>query len=319
MNTAPAGAVHTLYGETMGTRWRVDLVAGIGAPLHALHAGVQARLDAVVAQMSDWEPASDISRYARAEAGSWQVLPEACFSVLQHALAVAAASDGAFDPTIAPLVEAWGFGARGHGGSMPSAGRLASARVRTGWQRIALQPDTRSVLQPGGLQLDLSAIAKGHGVDAVVEWLRAAGVAAALVDVGGELRGYGCKPDGTAWRVLVEATPDDDRAPVVVLVLDNRAAATSGDGWHRFDAEGRRYPHTLDARSGVPVAHRTRAVTVVAATAMDADAWATALLVMGSDAGHAFAQVHGLAARFVDDIEGGYAVRVTDAFDAASA
>ncbi|HST43732.1 MAG TPA: FAD:protein FMN transferase [Luteimonas sp.] len=316
--------MHTLYGETMGTRWRVDLLAA-GAALHALHAAVQAELDAVVAEMSDWDPRSDVSRYGRAAAGSWRVLPEACFTVLQQALAVAEASDGAFDPTIAPLVEAWGFGARGDGGRVPSAAVLASARSRVGWRRVVLDAASRGVLQPGGLQLDLSAIAKGHGVDAVVARLRAMGIAAALVDVGGEVRGYGRKPDGGAWRVLVDAMPDDALAPVVVLRLDDRAAATSGDGWHRFDADGRRYPHTLDARTGAPVAHRTRAVTVVDATAMGADAWATALLVMGSEAGHAVAQARGLAARFVDDADddsiggGRHRVRTTTAFDAVCA
>ena len=310
-----AATLHTLYGETMGTRWRVDLVAGAGA-LHALHAGVQGRLDAVVAQMSDWEADSDVSRYGCGAAGTWHVLPEACFDVLQRALAIAEASGGAFDPTLAPLVEAWGFGARGHGGHVPSADTLEAARARVGWQRLAMRPDARAVLQPGDLRLDLSAIAKGHGVDAVADWLADSGISAALVDVGGELRGHGRKADGAPWRVLVEAVPDDPDAPVEVLALDGCAVATSGDAWHHFEVDGRRHPHTLDPRTGHPVAHGTRAVTVVATRAIDADAWATALLVLGSGPGLDVARAHGLAARFVDAVDGGYAVHGTEAFDA---
>lgn len=308
---------HTLYGETMGTRWRVQLCAPQRAPLQALHAGVQAQLDSVVAQMSTWEPDSDINRYNRAPAGSWHALPDAFSTVLRCSIEVAAATDGAYDPTIAPLVELWGFGANGRGHRVPDDDAIAFARARTGWHRIAFDTGTRRVQQPGDIALDLSAIAKGYGVDAVTDWLRAQGIVAALVDVGGELAGYGRKPDGEGWRVLVEAGPDDeDDAPPCVIALDGRAAATSGDHWHRFEADGRYYSHTLDPRSGRPVAHAPAAVTVIAVDAMHADAWATALTVLGADAGHAFAEAHDLAVRFVVRTDDGIVARSTRAFDA---
>lgn len=304
-------AVHTLYGETMGTRWRVRAVAPARADLHGLHGGIQAALDGVVAQMSTWEADSDISRYNRADAGSWQALPQPFFGVLRCALSIAEASGGAFDPSAGALVELWGFGAGG-GPRVPEAAEIEAARARVGWRRVALREDPPSVLQPGGVALDLSAIAKGHGVDAVVVYLHERGIDAALVDVGGELRGYGRKPDGTPWRVLVEASPDADHGAPCLLVLDGCAVATSGVRWHRFERAGHVYAHTMDPRRGAPVAGAPAAVTVVADEAMRADAWATALTAMGFEDGFAFACERGFAARFV--AAGGAAVRTTPAF-----
>ncbi|GGK11606.1 FAD:protein FMN transferase [Luteimonas terricola] len=335
-----AHAVHALGGATMGTLWHASVSAPPDADLYALHVGIQACLDEVVAQMSTWEHDSDICRYNRAPAGSWQALPQPFFDVLRDALAIAADSGGACDPTVGPLVAAWGFGPGGHGGAVPDAATLAAARARVGWQRVELDAPGRRACQPGGVGLDLSGIAKGHGVDAAVAWLRAQGVPAALVEVGGELRGYGRKPDGKAWQVLAEAWPDEDSdngigtgdvggaisvdgnagdgdkhtLPPCVLVLEDAAVATSGDHWHRFDHDGRLYSHTVDPRTGAPVDHAPAAVTVVASTALAADAWATALTVLGSDDGHRLAQARGIAARFVLRDAEGLHERSTDAF-----
>ena len=314
--TAATPVVHTLYGETMGTRWRVDLCTAPHAPLDPLHAAVQRRLDASVAQMSTWEPDSDISRFNRAPAGSALPLPGDFFRVMDAALQVARASGGAFDPAIGAVVAAWGFGARGQGsGRLPDATILASARQASGWRRLRLDRDARVLHQPGGLALDLSAIAKGHGVDAVVELLQNHGITAALVDVGGELRGFGHKPDGTPWRVLVETgDADGDEAPCV-LVLDGVAVATSGPRWHRFEAGGRSFAHTIDPRRGAPVDDAPAAVSVIDPLAMRADAWSTALGAMGTGDGFDFALAHGLAARIVPAIAGA-GIRMTPAFEA---
>ncbi|WP_226469257.1 FAD:protein FMN transferase [Luteimonas panaciterrae] len=304
-----------LYGETMGTRWRVSAVASTNVDLHLLHHDIQSRLDVVVAQMSTWEADSDICRFNRAPGGTWHVLPQAFFDVLRCALDIAEASGGAYDPTIGPLVGLWGFGANGAGHRIPEAEEIAAARARVGWRRIELRAETLSALQPGGVSLDLSAIAKGYGVDAVVMCLRERGIAAALVDVGGELRGYGHKPDGKAWHVLVESEEEsDDDEPCVLVLESGKAVATSGDRWHRFEQDGRRYAHTIDPRSGRPVEHAPASVTVIADTAMQADAWATALTVMGMQDGVAFATRHGLAARFVAHAEGRIDVRATPTF-----
>ncbi len=312
--------MHALYGETMGTRWRVNAVAPARSDLHALHGEIQAELDRLVAQMSTWEAGSDICRFNRAPAGTWQVLPPAFFAVLRCALEIAAASDGAYDPTIGPLVGLWGFGANAAGQRVPHAHEIDDARARTGWRRIALREQDACALQPGDAWLDLSAIAKGYAVDAVGARLRERGIEAALVEVGGELRGYGRKPDGSAWHVLVESAEDqDDDEPCILALEDGRAVATSGDRWHRFERDGRRYTHTIDPRSGRAVEHAAAAVTVVADSAMRADAWATALTVMGAEAGYAFAAERGLAARFLARHAQGIVVRATPAFPASIA
>ncbi|MCL7713075.1 FAD:protein FMN transferase [Stenotrophomonas mori] len=294
--------IATLGGHSMGTRWSVRLVAAPDRDLHRLHAGIQGELDRVVAQMSTWEADSDISRYNRAGAGHWQPLPDDFWQVLAAACSIARQSGGAFDPSLGPLVALWGFGAHAGVQQVPDTAQRDQAGGHCGWHRLQLDPEARAVLQPGGLQLDLSAIAKGYGVDVVSRWLRDAGVSAALVEVGGELHGYGRKPDGQPWRVLVESAPEDtaDAAhPPRVLALDDLAVATSGDRWHRYERDGRRYSHTLDPRTLAPVAQAAAAVTVIAREAMQADAWATALTVMGAVEGLAFAGHHGLAARFL--------------------
>ncbi len=294
--------IATLGGQTMGTTWSVKLAAARSRDLHPLHAGIQRQLDRVVAQMSTWEAGSDISRYNRADAGSQHALPEDFWQVLHAAHAIARQSDGAFDPTIGPLVALWGFGAEAGQQRAPDAVTLAATAARCGWQRLQLDDTSQTALQPGGLHLDLSAIAKGYGVDLVSRWLRAQGINAALVEVGGELHGYGRKPDGQAWRVLVETAPEEDASadyPPRVLALNDLAVATSGDRWHHYEYDGNSYSHTLDPRQHAPVTDAAAAVTVIHREAMSADAWATALTVMGATAGLAFAEAHGLAARFV--------------------
>ena len=300
----------------MGTSWCVKLVAPPRVDLHATHAGIQAQLDRVVAQMSTWEESSDISRFNRAAAGTWQRLPPEFFTVLSCAMETARDSDGTYDPTIGALVEAWGFGpAQGRGG-VPEQSELAAAQALLDWRRVLLRPQDMSALQPGGVQLDLSAIAKGYGVDLVTRHLRDAGFAAALVEVGGELYGYGRKPDGGQWRVLAEATPgaEPDEETACVIVLDGIAVATSGDHWHAFEQDGTRYSHTLNPGTGKPVESAAAAVTVIADHAMQADAWATALTVMGAEAGYRFAKQRNIAARFV--VRGGDRELIESATDA---
>ena len=314
---SPNADIAALGGHTMGTTWSVKLVAPRSRDLHALHAGIQGELDRVVAQMSTWEPDSDISRYNRAAAGHWQPLPEDFWTVLSAAHDIARRSDGAFDPSIGPLVALWGFGAQARAQRVPDAAERTAVARHCGWQKLQLDQPARAALQPGGLQLDLSAIAKGYGVDLVSHWLRRNGVEAALVEVGGELHGYGRKPDGQPWRVLVESAPEEDAGaeyPPRVLALDDLAIATSGDRWHHYDHNGVSYSHTLDPRTQAPVTRAAAAVTVIDRQTMHADAWATALTVLGTEQGLAFARAQGLAARFVSRDGSGLQEAMTPAF-----
>lgn len=305
LDTAVLGMI-ALGGATMGTTWSVRAVCAPGTDAHVLHAVAQSALDRVVAQMSHWREDSDLGRYNRAAAGSAWTLPVEFADVMRCALDIAAASDGAFDPTLGALVDAWGFGPSASAHAVPADAMLAPLRANAGWRRLSFDASTSTLIQPGGVALDLSAIAKGYGADLVARALRARSVPAALVEVGGELVGYGRKPDGDRWRVLIEACAEDaapvaaaEAPPLRAVVLDGLAVATSGDRWHAFEHDGMRHAHTLDPRSGRALADAPVATTVIADSAMRADAWATALTVMGADAGLAFARTRDFAVRFL--------------------
>jgi thiamine biosynthesis lipoprotein len=309
------GRVHELAGETMGTTWRVRLVAAAPLRLAPVRAAIQAALDEVVAQMSTWEAASDLARFNRAAPGTRHALPEHFHAVLACAREVAERSDGAFDPTAGALVDAWGFGPAPRRGR-PAATALADARRRAGWRRLDIDPARRALLQPGGLALDLSAIAKGFGVDLVARRLDALGITDHLVEVGGELRGSGVKPDGQPWWVALEEPADDAGGARTLLALHGLSVATSGDYRRWFEHEGTRYSHTIDPRDGLPIRHGLASVTVIHADCMRADAWSTALNVLGPDAGLALANQLGLPARLLVRDGDGFAERRSAAFDA---
>jgi thiamine biosynthesis lipoprotein len=319
------GAVLALAGETMGTTWSVRLVAPPTANADALTAMAQRELDGVVREMSPWEPLSDLSRYNRAAAGTWTALPPAFAQVLRCALEIAEATDGAFDPTLGALVDLWGFGPRPFSGAPPETSDVARVRAAAGWRHVVLDGD--SLFQPGGLRLDLNGIAKGFAVDQVAAALDRAGARSYLVEVGGELRGTGAKPDGQPWWVELErppTAPARGRAHLQVVgdglrtlvALHGLSVATSGDYRRFFEHEGRRYAHTLDPAAGAPVVHPTVSVTVLAASCMRADAWATALTVMEPDAALAFATQHGLAAMILAHGAAGLEERLSPALSA---
>ena len=293
-----------LGGAAMGTTWSVRVAARGTLDEASLRAAIEAELASVVAQMSPWEAASDLSRYNRAEAGARCVLPPGFQEVLACALAMARESDGAFDPTVGPLVDLWGFGPHGTRREPPPADDIASARARCGWWRLDLDATASVLCQPGGLALDLCSIAKGYAVDEIARCLERHGCADYLVEVGGELRARGRRPDGLHWRVALEE-PASDASPAIVA-LDDGAIATSGDYYRYFDEGERRYSHTIDPRNGEPVAHGLACVSVAHSRAMSADAYATALTVLGAETGYTFAVERGIAARFVTRTRHGY-------------
>lgn len=296
---APAlgAVVHTLQGRSMGTSWSVKLSGPKQIDAAAWQRDIQLALDTVVEQMSPWEPDSDISRYNRAPAGAWQVLPAQFRQVMDCALAVASASEGAFDPSAGELVDLWGFGPPGPCVRPPGDEAVQAARARAGWQRLAWRDD--ALQQPGGVQLDLSAIAKGFGVDQVAQLLTRRGVENHLVEVGGELRGTGIRPDGQPWWVDVQAPPGATTLATTRIALHGLSIATSGDYVRRYQDGDAQHSHTLDPRSGVPIAHGLTSVSVLHAECMPADAWSTALTVLGLERGLVVAAQHGLAALFV--------------------
>ncbi|WP_395394378.1 FAD:protein FMN transferase [Novosphingobium sp. BL-8A] len=292
----PSIAVGELHGETMGTTWSLRFPLRDGADPAAIKTAVAARLEAIVTEMSHWEPESLLCRFNRAPAGSWIALPDDFARVIHAGLAIAEASAGAFDPAIGLLVDLWGFGPPGPQ-PRPGDGALGAARAASGWTRLAWEPGPRRLRQPGGLALDFSGIAKGYAVDALADLLAGMGIGHALVEVGGELVGRGVRPDGEPWWVDLETPPGLPDLPLRIA-LHGLAVATSGNY--------RRGDHTIDPRSGRPVANGLASVSVLAPSAMMADGWASALTVLGPVAGPELAAKRGLAARFVT-IDGGLA------------
>jgi len=281
----------------MGTGWRVRYAAPPGFDPTPLRAAIVVRLDGLITEMSQWEPASHLSRFNRLPAGGWADLPPDFATVIATALHVAEVSGGAFDPTHGRAAALLGYGAEAVSDA-PRDFTLAAAHAQAGWHRLRFDPAARRLRQPGGLWLDLSGIAKGFAVDAVADLVAAHGIADALVEIGGELVGRGLRPDMQPWWVELEQPPGAD-LPALRVGLHGIAVATSGDY--------RRGAHTLDPANGRPLPAQVASVSVVHETAMLADAWATALTVLGPVAGLEMAVREGLAARIVTREHDGFA------------
>ena len=300
----------------MGVEWTVRAVMRPERLSPArLRAAVQDRLNTLVMQMSTWEPDSDISRFNRAPAGQRVVLPTDFYAVLHRSLEAAEESGGAFDPTLGPLVDLWGFGPAGPVDRPPSDGVIAEAARATGWARLELEATDRTALQPGGVRLDLSAAAKGYAVDEVGELLEQLGVGDYLVDIGGELRGAGVKPDGEPWWVEIE-TPPDRRRPAgpILVALHELSIATSGDYRRFLPFEGRRLGHTIDPATGRPLHTRVTSVTVLHRRCFEADLLCTQLYVLGEEAGLEHASRRGIAVLYGIEVGSGIEERMSPAF-----
>ncbi len=275
----------------MGTSWSVRFAAPSGCDASAVEAAIVARLEGINAQMSHWREDSVISRYNRAAPGTWIELPTDFAVVIDAALDIARRSQGAFDPAIGRIVDLRGFGP-------DPAGRSEDVReievARAGGGRRRLCWDRPRLLQPGGLAIDLSGIAKGYAVDAIADHLGGHGIDHALVEIGGELVGRGVRPDGDPWWVDLE-DPPGIALPRLRIALHGLAVATSGDY--------RRGAHSIDPASGRSIDNGIRSVSVIHKSAMLADAWATALTVLGIERGMALATQEALAARFVSGVE----------------
>lgn len=291
----------------MGTSWSARIAALPGRLAETIEPGIRAILDRIVAQMSQWEPGSDLSRFNRSTPGSWQRLPPEFVHVLDTALDVAARSGGAFDPAMGELADRWGFGPSGPSASLPPG-------VAAGERRIELDSLLLSARRSVGAALDFSGIAKGYAVDAVAGYLRGLGLEDFLVEIGGELRGSGIRPDGQPWWVDLEAVPGAGLPPIRIA-LHGLAVATSGDYRRYFEQDGRRYAHTLDPRTGMPLDNGVASMTVLHAECMLADAWATALTVLGPEKGLVVAEREALAVHMVVRDGDAFRERLSPAFE----
>ncbi len=293
--TSTEAARIALNGPTMGTRWSALFFAEPGLDTGTVQAALQAAVDEVDAQMSTWKPGSDLTRLNAAPVGEWVTVPARLLHVLRLGLEIGRASGGAFDIGMGDAVAAWGFGSEA---ASPASIRAAMAARRRPAHEV-LEIGGARVRKSSPVALDLNGIAKGYGVDRLAETLRDRGICNALVGIDGEMRALGLRVDGEAWTIAVEMPDAERRMPHSILSLQDAAVATSGDYRYWVEAQGRRLSHTMDPIRGAPMIASPASVTVVTRTCVEADAWATALTVLGLDRGLALARKRGLDALFL--------------------
>ena len=293
--------VTQLGGSSMGTSWSVRIADAGNVDQNTLGELLQTELDAVETGLSTWIPESELSRLNASTSTEMMPVSQLLCDNLLIALDVNALSDGAFDVTVAPIVDLWGFGPEDSESRVPDAGRILALKDTVGMDKLVIDCDALEVSKTvPGLRIDLSAVAKGYAVDRAAAALDELGVENYLVEVGGEMQLRGRKANGEPWRIGVETPERNVRAVYDALELTDTALASSGDYRNFFEIDGEYYSHTIDPKTGAPVTHNTAAVTVLAEKAGYADAMATALLVMGSGDGLALAERENIAALFLD-------------------
>lgn len=301
----------------MGTTYTITVHGAPADELVGLPAEIEARLGAINKSMSTWDPASEISRVNEMPAGQWMTVSEDFDRVLNAALALSEATQGAFDVTVGPLVNLWGFGPMAHD-EPPDAAAIAAAQRRVGYGKLVVN-GRRLSKREQGMYLDFSAIAKGYGVDAIAEILRRRGVGNYLVEIGGEVTVAGQAPGGEPWAIGIERPEENEPRGAAlhgVVHLTHGALATSGS-YRRFRRrQAEKSHHIIDPRTGFSTHSSLVSVTVLAPDCMTADGIATALMVMGTKAGLRWVETRpGVEALFLEATpEGGFAQRLSPGF-----
>ncbi len=302
----------------MGTGYTVKLTDPVEPErVDGIAAAIEARLIELDQRLSTYRETSEVSRFNTYRGTSWFTVSEETAFILITAIAISKLSEGAFDVTIGPLVDLWGFGPDGQPERVPEQAEIDALLAITGYELLQVRESPPSVRRTRpGVKIDLSAIAKGYAVDALAALLDNVGVDAYLVEIGGEVRARGTKADGADWRIAVESPLAGTRLIQTVVRLRDTAIATSGDYRNFFEHNDVRYSHTINPRTGWPIAHHLGAASVISDSAMNADAWATALLVLGSERGLETARREGLAANLIIRTDDGVEEIRTPAFDA---
>ena len=289
---------HKLNGPTMGTRWSAQFHTPAVTDPDPIHVALSESVDIVDRLMSTWKSDSDLMRLNCAPIGKWVSVPKELMEVLASGIKIGRLSEGAFDIGMGDIVTAWGFG--------PHEANESAMRANLGHTHpvthevLDLESGTLRVRKRAPVTLDLSGIAKGYAVDRMMAALDCFGISNALVGLDGEMRARGLRPDGKPWTIALERPDFEARTALSILELKDCAVATSGDYRHWIDVGGQRLSHTMDPARGGPVVGSPASVTVLAETCMDADAWATALMTLGSQNGENLAQRLGLNAIFID-------------------
>ncbi len=304
-------------GETMGTTYHITLVADEGKSLSvdatALQAAVDAELQKINQHMSTYIPDSELMRFNAFQAGEWHKISRPLEDVLLLSQQISERSGGAFDITVGPLVNLWGFGPDKHEDDVPGAEAIAAVKARMGYDKLeVLDGQAR---KSADIWLDLSAIAKGYGVDWIADYIARQGINHYMVEIGGEIRVKGTNPQGQAWRIAIEQPSMMQQSVHKAIALTDAGMATSGDYRNYFERDGKRYSHTIDPQTGYPIAHQLVSVTVIASTAAEADGWATAINVLGPEQGMEVADREKLAVYMIVKESEGFSDRYSTAFE----
>lgn len=303
-----------IAGPTMGTQYHISWV-GDDADSEKIQPLIDARLVAINKAMSTYDPTSELSLLNQQQAPlANETISDDLAEVLRDALEVYQKSEHRFDVTVGPLVNAWGFGPGKHLDERLPQEEVDQLLSEIGSDAIHLNGDQLSTDKP--LYIDLSAVAKGWGVDQLANLLEQQGIHSYLVEVGGELRTRGQKPDGSNWRVAIERPALDamDREVQLIVEPGDAGLATSGDYRNYFEENGVRYSHTIDPATGYPITHRLASVTVIHKQCGMADAWATALNVAGPDNAMRLANQYQLAAYAIVRTDTGFTAVASDEF-----
>lgn len=312
--------IQKLSGKTMGTTWSVVIANPIAShDQTALQAEIESLLVEVNRQMSTYDPTSEISQFNQSEdLNTWFPVSDLFAITTAKALGFSDISNGAFDPTVGSIVNLWGFGPDAGVEALPSDALVEETKAQTGFSAISVRaPEAdggAAIMKRSQRHLDLSAIAKGLGVDQLYELLDGQGYANFLVEIGGEIRVKGDK-DGLGWKIAIEKPVKGERAVEQLLSLKNVALATSGDYRNYREIDGVAYSHTIDPSTGRPVTHQLASVTVADSECAMADGWATTLLVLGPEKGFQLAVSRNLPALFIERSDNGFVVKQTPRFE----
>ncbi|PCI43918.1 MAG: hypothetical protein COB51_10930 [Moraxellaceae bacterium] len=307
--------IHKFDGRTMGTTYHVSVVGlPMGFESPQLATLIDDSLQSINQLMSTYIADSEVSRFGRMAPDRWFDVSADTYNVLKASQELSRISAGAFDVTVGPVVALWGFGPQYTLDKVPSQKEIDRAKESTGFEYLWVNSEALSIKKTRSLEIDLSAIAKGYAVDDLVAELKRLGVLSALVEVGGEIRGYGKKPNGDEWKIAIERPVEGVRSIHKTISLVDRAVATSGDYRNYFEADGVRYSHTIDPNSGYPIRHRLASVSVIHESAMYADGWATSLMVLGAEKGFRLAEKNDIAAYFIVREDGSFTERQTELF-----
>lgn len=308
------GRVEVLSGPTMGSTYTIKYVFNASTPAaDAVGVEVQSILDEVDRQMSTYRLDSDIARFNQSPANSCMQMPQPVLDLAQYGYELSRSSDGAFDLTLAPLLNLWGFGPQARAKHVPSAADIAKAKEQIGYQHVRVVGD--QLCKDADVQVEFNSIAAGYTVDRISERFAQLNIDSYMIEVTGELIAKGHKPDGSPWRIALEQPLGDGQRVIQrVLEIDGYGVNTSGDYRNYFEENGVRFSHTIDPQVGAPISHRLASVTVVDPSALHADGLGTVLLVLGPERGLAFAEERKIAAFFVMRDSEGFTTQVSSEF-----